>query len=37
MNKKVSYGQILRLMRHYDTNEDGHIDFSEYKKMVAAL
>ena len=22
MNKKVSYGQILRLMRHFDTNEE---------------
>lgn len=37
MNKKVSYGQILRLMREFDEDHDGTIDFKEYTKMVRAL
>ena len=35
--KNVSYGQIFRIMREFDDDNDGEIDFNEFKGMIDCL
>ena len=36
-DKTTSYGKIYRIMREFDTNHDGEVDFNEFKNMVDHL
>jgi len=36
-DKTTSYGLIYRMLREFDTDNDGEIDFKEFKTMVDHL
>jgi len=36
-DKKASYGLIFRIMREVDDDDDGEIDFNEFKTLVDHL
>lgn len=35
--EKPSYGQVSRLIKEFDTDGDGDIDFTEFKEMLKAI